>query len=99
MIGWIAFGITFIALLLSLWYNFKFARIIIKVEDSITESLDILDKRYQSIAKVLEMPLFFDSPQVRQVIDDIRLCRDAILYTANSIAVIEEENDGKDKEV
>ena len=99
MIGWIAFGITFIALIVSLWYNFKFARIIIKVEDSITESLDILDKRYQSIAKVLDMPLFFDSPQVRQVIDDMRLCRDAILYTANSIAVIEEENDGKDKEV
>ena len=52
MIGWIAFGITFIALLLSLWYNFKFARIIIKVEDSITESLDILDILERSMANL-----------------------------------------------
>lgn len=95
MIPWILLGGCIIALLISLWYNYKFAQIIIKAEDSITESLDILDERYEKISKILEIPIFFDSPQVRQVIDDIKACRSAILYIANSIASIEEEKSEK----
>ena len=96
MTPWIVSGIIFIALLVSLWYNYKFARVIIKVEDSITESLDILDEKYEKISKILEIPLFFDSPQVRQVVEDIKSCRDTILITAKTIASIEEEKNGKD---
>ena len=96
LIPWILFGGCFIALLVSLWYNYKFARIIMNVEDSVSESLDVLDQRYQRISKILEIPLFFDSPQVRQVVNDIQACRDTILMTANKIANLEEETDGKD---
>tara|TARA_B100000214_G_scaffold366991_1_gene336612 strand:+ start:720 stop:1019 length:300 start_codon:yes stop_codon:yes gene_type:complete len=96
LIPWILLGGCFIALLVSLWYNYKFARIIMNVEDSVSESLDVLDQRYQRISKILEIPLFFDSPQVRQVVNDIQACRDTILMTANKIANLEEETDGKD---
>jgi len=95
MTPWLLLGGCFVALLVSLWYNYKFARIIMKVEDSISDSLDVLDERYEKISKILEIPLFYDSPQVRQVVDDIRVCRDTILITAKKIADIEEENDGK----
>ena len=53
-------------------------------------SLDNLDKKYTSIQKVLDTPLFFDSPQVRQVIADITESRDAVLYVANQLAGIED---------
>ena len=82
-------------LTISLYYNYKFARLILKMEDAIEDSLDNLDSRYASIQKILDTPLFFDSPQVRQVISDITESRDAILYVANQLTGIEY---GKEKE-
>ena len=96
MIGWICFGATLVILLISLYYNYKFAKILIKMEDSISDSLDKLDERYTSISKVLEIPLFYDSPQIRQVINDVQACRDSILLVANNVAQIE-ESDGKEE--
>jgi hypothetical protein len=84
-----------ILLLLSLYYNYKFGITIIKMEDAIEISLDKLDNRYERIQKVLNTPLFYDSPQVRQVLEDIRESRDSILYVANQLARIE---DGKKEE-
>ncbi len=86
----ITIAVLSIFLIVSLYYNYKFARVILRVEDAVEESLDSLDERYTSIQKVLDTPLFFDSPQVRQVISDITLSRDAILYVANQLAGIED---------
>lgn len=85
----ITIAVLSIFLIVSLYYNYKFARVILRVEDAVEESLDNLDERYTSIQKVLDTPLFFDSPQVRQVISDITLSRDAILYVANQLADID----------
>jgi len=84
-----------LALAVSLYYNYKFATTIIKFEDSISDALDILDERYASISKVLEIPLFYDSPQIRQVVKDMQVSRDSILRAANEISndnVVEESN-------
>ena len=70
-----------------------------KFEDSITESLDKLDEKYNSISKILEIPLFFDSPQIRKVISDIRDSRDVILEVANSIAQVEENQNAEKEEI
>ena len=51
------------------------------------ESLDKLDTHYQSISKVLDIPLFYDSPQIKQVVRDINGCREAILYVANQLVL------------
>ena len=79
-----------IFLIVSLYYNYKFARIILRIEDAVEQSLDNLDERYASIQKVLDTPLFFDSPQVRQVIQDITESRNAVLYVANQLAEIDD---------
>ena len=68
-------------------FALKMAKIVMRVEDSIEENLDILDSRYESMSKILEKPIFFDSPEVRQVIEDIGRSRDAILYIANSLTL------------
>lgn len=99
MIGWLLFSVTLVLMLVSLYYNYKFAKIIMKFEDSIAESLDKLDEKYTSISKILEIPLFFDSPQIRKVISDIKDSRDAILEVANSVAQVEENKNAESQEI
>lgn len=76
-------------LLISVYYNYKFAIIIFQVEDSIEQSLDVLDEKYARFQKILETPLFFDSPQVKQVIVDISDTRDQILLIANKLTEVD----------
>lgn len=87
-----------IALSVSLYYVIKFSLLILKVEDAIEESLDIIDERYRSISKILEIPLFYDSPQIRQVVSDIKITRDMLLLIANKFASIDREANQDEKE-
>jgi len=87
-------------LVVSVYYNFKFAKIIFRVEDSIESSLDVLDQGYRSISDILERPVFFDSLEVRQVITDITKVRNSILHVAEKLTSIDEkiENDDQSEE-
>lgn len=91
---------SFVTVLLgiSLFYNYKFGRTLIRMEDALEESLDKLDQRYVSISQVLEIPLFYDSPQIRQVVSDIKECQDSILFVANEIGRLEETQDGEEED-
>jgi hypothetical protein len=75
----------------SLFYLVKFALIILKMQDAVEETLDVLDERYRSISKILEIPLFYDSPQIRQVVSDIKVARDTVLLVANRFASIDSD--------
>ncbi len=86
-----------VLLLFSLYFNYKFGRSLIQMEDALEQSLDRLDERYESISKVLEIPLFYDSPQIKQVVNDIKECQRAILYVANEIGQLEEIQDGEEE--
>ena len=83
---------------ISIYYNYKFGRSLIRMEDALEQSLDRLDARYESISKVLEIPLFYDSPQIRQVVSDIKECQNSILYVANEIGRLEEIDDGEEED-
>ena len=54
-------------------------------EDSIEESLEVMEEKYGNINKILQTPVFFDSIEIRQVIADIKSCHDAILIVANRL--------------
>ncbi len=79
--------LCFISLLLavSMYYCFKFAMTILRVQDVLEESLDTLDERYASITEILNRPLFFDSPEVRTVLEDIKVTRQAIHTIARAL--------------
>lgn len=64
---------------------FKFSMIIIEFEDSVEECLDLLDERYRSMTEILEIPVFFDSVEVRRVINEISACRDSLVVVANKL--------------
>ena len=79
-----------------MYFNYKFGKTIVEIQESLERSLDVLDQRYLSISSVLEKPIFFDSVEVRQVVNDIKQSRDAVLYVANVlIEPFEEENTKK----
>ena len=95
-IGGYALLVTFL-LIVSVYYNFKFGQSLIRMEDALEESLDTLDEKYESISKILEIDLFYDSPQIRQVVSDIKACQQSILYVANEIGRLEEIQDGEEE--
>jgi hypothetical protein len=88
-------GLESIVLVCTIFYAYKFAIIILRIEDAIEVSLDVLDERYSSITKVLEIPLFADSPEIKQVHNDIKKSRESILEIANILTdgIVEEQED------
>ena len=83
-------------LCVSLYFNIRFGIIILKVEDAIEECLDILDEKYLVFSKILEKPVFFDSVEIRQVIQEIRSAQSSILQVANKISSPMEKTDVKE---
>ena len=78
--------ILLVALLsLALYYCIKFALIIIKVQEALEDSLDIIDNKYSSLSKILEIPIFYNSPEVKLAITEIEDTRDSLLYIANQL--------------
>ena len=96
-VGGYAIFVT-VLLAISIYYNINFGRTLIRMEDALEASLDVLDERYRSVSEVLKIDLFYDSPQIRQVVSDIKQCQDSILYVANEIGRLEEiQEDGEEE--
>lgn len=64
---------------------YQFSIILLSIEDAIEESLDILDSKYSSMNEIVQRPVFFDSVEIRQVINDIKDCHRSILLIANKL--------------
>jgi hypothetical protein len=104
-VGVVATVILFASVVLNIIlarFSYRMGNIMINVEDAMNESMDQLDVHYASLSKILEKPVFFDSIEIRQAIDDISKSRDAILYVANTLAEsidpksVEEDSDGNE---
>ncbi len=90
--------ILLILLGISAFLNYKLGKIVLQVQDAIEESLDEIDQIYARIAKILEIPVFFDSIEVRQVIADIENTRDVVLKIANNLSSSVKDEDDTQKE-
>ena len=82
-----------VALTVTSYYTYKMALAMLRVQDAVEESLDVLDKRYESISKILKIPIFYDSPEIKKTVEDIRRSRDAILYVAKQLTSIQEDEE------
>jgi hypothetical protein len=56
---------------------------VLDVEDSLEDSLELMDERIQSMDKILEIPLFSDSAEIKKIHRDMQSCRDAIVDISN----------------
>ena len=77
--------LTFL-LCVSSFFMIKFALLLLRIEDALEESIGVLDDRQESISRILEIPLFYDSSEVRQVHSDIDECRESILRVATALS-------------
>jgi hypothetical protein len=96
-LAWILVGVFALISIVGIYFSIKFAMIILRIQDTIEESLDIMDERYVSITKVLETPLFYKSPEVQRVLKDIKATRDAILSCAQALTSIDGSEDESHK--
>jgi len=88
----------------SVYYNLKFGRIILNIQDSVEESLDVLDERYEEISKICKMDLYYDSPEVKRVHRSLEVSRESVLHVAsilcngfnNSVSTYSDERDPDD---
>jgi len=71
--------------IISSYFTIKFAMIILKTEEKLTNALDAIDEEYMEISKVLEKPVFFDSLEVRQVVASIDNVRNTFLNISTYI--------------
>jgi hypothetical protein len=60
--------------------------LILGIHESVEECVEIMDERYESIDQILSRPLFYDSQEVRQVLEDIKKSRNAIFGVAKSLS-------------
>lgn len=95
MLPWILCSCFFITTLLFGYQTYKFAKIILEIQDAMEDSLEIINVRIASISKVLEIPLFYDSPEIRRVHEDLRASKEAMLRVAQTFSTVEE---GEEKE-
>ena len=82
-----------LATLVQAYFLVKFARIIFNFEERIEVSLDSIDQSYKAISEILEKPLFFDSPEVRLVLNEIKNVEVSILEIAQDIARVSNEEE------
>jgi hypothetical protein len=68
------------------YYCFKFAFAVLRVQEAIEDSLDAIDQKYQRLSDILKIPVFFDSPEVKRIVEEIYEVRLSVLYVAERLA-------------
>jgi len=92
-LSWLLVLLLLVICTTAFFYAVKFALVIIKMQDATEEALDLLDESYKKIDEILQRPLFYDSFEVRQVLQEIRRSQDAVLIVANELTNFDSKKD------
>lgn len=90
----IMISILSLTLFFSLRLNLRTREKLIEVSEKIEESLDILDVCYQRAATRAELEIFSDEPVIKELVEDIRMSKNAILLVANLLIEPMNEDEG-----
>lgn len=61
----------------------------------VEESLEVLDYCYKRIDKKAKMELFSDDPTIRELVDDIKQARTAVMFVSEKLTGEKEDVEGK----
>lgn len=68
-----------LGLVFTCYFLWKFAKIIMVFEDDISDTIRTLNEVENTVKNVLEMEIFYDSPEVRlevdKILDEVKFCR------------------------
>ena len=73
----------------SMWLGrtlYNMGILVLRVQDTLEDSLQVMDEKVESIDKILEIPLFSDSPEIKKLQRDMVASRDAILEVAYALS-------------
>ena len=84
----ILISILSILLLFFTYFCIKFALIIIKTQEDLEYALDEIDKKYNRITEILDIPVFFDSPEIRRLLLEIKDIKRVILEVSARLSKI-----------
>lgn len=70
-----------------LYFCIKFGITIVRIQDAIEECLDIIDEKYSKVVQILEIPIFFDSPEIKRLLRELEHIKMSILYIANKLSL------------
>jgi hypothetical protein len=96
MITWVLGALALIFLVLfaiSARRNLQLIDKLDEVGDQVDESLEVLNECYGRIARTADTPVMSDEPLIRELMNDIRLARDAVLLVANKLVSFDQEED------
>tara|TARA_B100000131_G_C17924179_1_gene535542 strand:+ start:514 stop:825 length:312 start_codon:yes stop_codon:yes gene_type:complete len=91
-------SILSILLLFFIYFSIKFALIILKMQDVIENSLDLIDEKYKKISDIHNIPVFFDSPEIRRLLREIEDTKYIILDIARNLSSTA-SNNKEDEEI
>lgn len=84
-IEWIIVSSLFLYGGVATYYAVRFGMLLLRLEDDIEDSLDELDVSFKNLTDILQKPIFFDSTEVRQCIDEIRNTRRVVVRVADRL--------------
>jgi len=100
--------IFFILLVVSCYYLIKFVRIIMNIEDALSDALQVFERTAKSTTDVLQMEMYFESPEVKRsiqiLLDDVKLSNVELLRVIKNFTNLSKEkyitviNDDYEKE-
>lgn len=94
-----AIAILSIFLCISVYKNITLGLTILRMEDTIEESLDVIEEKYSIMSEILKRPLFFDSPEVKSVVREIRSVRTSLHSVAAALEKNANESDEEEVDV
>lgn len=68
------------------YFCIKFALALIRVQEAIEDSLDEIDRKYNRMSEILKIPVFFDSPEIKNLISEIYDVRESVIYVADRLS-------------
>lgn len=68
--AWVIVFFLSVLLGLAIFFIVRFVRIIFIIEDDISEAIEVFDNTEKSIQEFLELPMFFESPQVQKTVSN-----------------------------
>lgn len=75
-----------VSIVAGIWATSRLSNLVYDLEEQVEESLDIIDSSYREIGKVLDTPVFFDDPVVKQTLSSLKRAHVGLLKIANKIS-------------
>jgi len=82
----ILFLLLVAAVAAGIWATSRLSNLVYDLEEQVEESLDIIDTSYREIGKVLDTPVFYDDPVVKQTLTSLKKAHSGLLLIANKIS-------------